>query len=376
MIGTNGVVPQTTDLLYRKASASGLPISGTFELTPMCNFACKMCYVRLSAEQVRASGRKQRTLEDWLHLAEAAGKQGMLFVLLTGGEPLSVSWFPELYERLCAMGMLVTINTNGSLIDDRMVELFRRCPPRRICLTLYGASDETYERLCGVKNMFARVDAAITKLRQAGITLKLNCSLTPYNVCDLPAMVRYAQERELILDTTTYMFPPLRRDAASVGKNDRFTPEEAAKWRLEAYRLLYGEERYHAFLRQIRDGLIPPPGLEEGCIDPVDGKVRCRAGKACFWATWDGWLLPCGQMTKPKLDLEAEDFDALWQQLLVVSAEIRTSGVCDGCKNARLCNVCAAMALTETGAFSGIPTYLCHTVAAMRRLAAYALQGE
>ncbi len=41
-------------LLMDRASFSRIPVSGTFELTPMCNFSCRMCYIRQSAEAVRA----------------------------------------------------------------------------------------------------------------------------------------------------------------------------------------------------------------------------------------------------------------------------------------------------------------------------------
>ena len=32
--------------LQAKAALAGIPILGIFELTPRCNFQCKMCYVR------------------------------------------------------------------------------------------------------------------------------------------------------------------------------------------------------------------------------------------------------------------------------------------------------------------------------------------
>ena len=47
-MNTQPVMPPITEYLYRKASAAGVPLSGTFELTPVCNMDCKMCYVRLS----------------------------------------------------------------------------------------------------------------------------------------------------------------------------------------------------------------------------------------------------------------------------------------------------------------------------------------
>ena len=46
--------------LHNKAGRLGIPLSGTFELTPMCSMACRMCYVRMTPEQVRQSGKRLR----------------------------------------------------------------------------------------------------------------------------------------------------------------------------------------------------------------------------------------------------------------------------------------------------------------------------
>ena len=55
------VESQVTEYLYRKATAAGIPLSGTFELTPVCNLNCKMCYVRLErGEQEKIAERLAR----------------------------------------------------------------------------------------------------------------------------------------------------------------------------------------------------------------------------------------------------------------------------------------------------------------------------
>lgn len=369
-------VSPLTEYMFQKAGKLGLPFSGTFELTPMCNFSCRMCYVHKTAEEVRSGKRPLRTLEQWLEMAREARDAGMLYLLLTGGEPLLWHGFWELYEELAQMGLVVSINTNGSLINDEAIRRFMEHPPRRINITLYGASDPTYERLCRVKNMFSVVDHSIRKLKEAGIQVKLNCSLTPFNVCDLEEMVAYAKEQELILDTTTYMFPPLRRDDSLVGQNERFTPEQSAYYRMKAYQLQYGEDEYKQFLRDIQGKSVFPPGLDSACVDPADGKIRCRAGKASFWATWDGWLTPCGMMTEPGVELAGRTFTEAWKELIGRCDKIRLSGVCGRCPDMKYCHSCAAMAQTETGTLSGIPSYLCRTVEEMRKLAEEQLQTD
>ncbi|MBQ8621912.1 MAG: radical SAM protein [Oscillospiraceae bacterium] len=362
--------------LYDRSTRQLVPLSGTFELSPVCNFACKMCYVRKTRKQVAENDRGLFTLEQWLRIAEDARKKGTLFLLLTGGEPFLWPDFWELYERLIQMGFLISINTNGSLIDEAAVEKLRRLPPWRINLTLYGACEETYEALCGVKGVFSRVDRAIMMLRDAGVPVKLNCSLTPSNVQDLEKMIRYAQERELVIDTATYMFPPVRRAPDRIGRNHRFTPEEAAAHRIRVMQLLNSPQRYRAYLERLSQGYVDPPGLDEHCVDPTDGKIRCRAGNASYWITWDGYLTPCGMMTAPKIDLRALGFSESWQRLTEECTHIRLSGACDKCANRSICHPCAAMAQAETGSAAEIPQYLCEIAQAMKHIADRQLQDK
>ena len=367
---------QLTELLYQKASRRLLPLSGTFELSPVCNFACRMCYVRMTAGQVKAHSRPILTLDDWRRIAREARDQGMLYLLLTGGEPFLGPEFRTLYEELVDMGFLISINTNGSLIDEEAIRWLRKRPPRRINITLYGGSDETYQRLCLAKGVFGRVDRAIRGLKEAGISVKLNCSLTPYNEADLDQMMDYAEQNGLVMDVTSYMFPPIRRDEGSVGVNDsRFTPEEAATYRLRVYRRQSSPEQYKKLLRDILDGYVDPPGLDEGCVDPVDGKIRCRAGKASFWITWDGFMTPCGMMPAPKVDLMQSDFSSAWAELTRISGALQLSGLCEKCPNVKICHPCAAMAVAETGDPAGIPQYLCRAVQEMQRIAARELDA-
>ena len=148
-----GVVAPLTEFLYRKAAHTKTPLSGTFELSPVCNFSCRMCYVRKTAAEVAASPRPIMTLDRWLELARQARDAGMLYLLLTGGEPLLWPDFWPLYEQLHDMGFVISINTNGSLIDQAAVERLTKRPPMRMNITMYGASDETYFKLCRVKNV-------------------------------------------------------------------------------------------------------------------------------------------------------------------------------------------------------------------------------
>lgn len=369
------VVAPLTQKLYQKADKTRIPLNGTFELSPMCNFNCQMCYIHKSKEEVEVHSRPMVTLEQWLQWGRQARDAGMLYLLLTGGEPLLWPNFWKLYEGLYQMGLLLAVNTNGSLIDEKVIRNWQKMPPYRVNITLYGATDATYEKLCEVKHVCRKVKQAIHSMKKAGLIVKLNCSLTPCNADDLKEMVQFAKDEGVPLTVSTYMYPPVRRDADMIGRNHRFLPEDAAWYHMQRYRYQEGEAAYRQFLKSIMNGMTEPIGLDASCEDSAEGRIRCRAGKATFWITWDGYMTPCGMMPEPKIDMAEDSFDGAWRRLVEISEVIHTSGVCEQCVNQRMCHSCAAMAYAETGTTEDVPLYLCETMQAMRRIAEKELAG-
>ena len=62
------------------ALQKGIPLSASFELSPLCNMNCRMCYVRLSKEEMKEKGRL-RTAREWLELARQMRDAGTLFII-------------------------------------------------------------------------------------------------------------------------------------------------------------------------------------------------------------------------------------------------------------------------------------------------------
>ena len=357
---TTPVEASLTNYLYTKASRNGMPLSGTFELTPCCNMACKMCYVRKTKEEQEKIA-PLRTAKEWLELGKTAREQGMLYLLLTGGEPFLRPDFQEILSGLHRMGLLISINSNGTLIDEETVEWLKETPPVRINITLYGASDETYARLCGNPKGFTQTARAIRLLKEAGIQVKINCSVTPYNVDDLEGIYAFAREEGLLVQATSYMFPPLRRDTSMVGQNERFSPQEAAYQSACILALDLGEDE---FLRRVSrdESLAFPQEIEEDCPE-IDGEgdgIRCRAGKCSFWITWDGRMLPCGMFPEGNAQNVFQiGFEKAWKQVHEEALAIRLPAKCSGCTLRDQCKACAAMVMTESGNVHTVPEYRC-----------------
>ena len=102
------------------------PLNGTFELTARCNLHCKMCFVRVDEKAIHDSGKRERTAEEWIHMAEQAAEAGTLKLLLTGGEVTLRPDFPEIYEAIAKMGFVLTVFTNATLISDQVMSVFER----------------------------------------------------------------------------------------------------------------------------------------------------------------------------------------------------------------------------------------------------------
>lgn len=349
------IEPRLTEYLHMKASRTKTPISGTFELSPLCNMDCKMCYIKMSKEKQESIARL-RTKEEWIELAQKAKEKGMLFLLLTGGEPFLVKDFKELYIELHKMGFCISINSNGTMIDEDVIEWLKHYPPMRINMTLYGASDETYGRLCNNPKGFTQVTKAISLLKENNIQVKLNCSVTPYNKDDLKQMMDFAEEHDLVIQATSYMFPPLRKDETKIGQNDRFNAEDAALY--GAYISAYSNG-FDRFKDYIESGQLALYDADDDCGVVEGDHMRCRAGITSFWMTWEGKMLPCGMIPDSGKDPWEVGFDEAWENTKNIVSEIKLPVKCAGCGKKDECRACAAMVYTETGTYDKVPQYRC-----------------
>lgn len=348
--------PALSRYLHQKGCRLGLPISGTFELTARCNFDCKMCYVHLSAEEEKSRGM-ELSADEWLSIASDAADKGMVFLLLTGGEPLIRPDFRYLLTELKKMGIAVSINTNGSMVDGDLLDFFREEPPFRMNITLYGASEETYERVCG-RSGFNKVVENIRALHDMGIGVKVNASMTPYNAADLRDIYEIGEKLGVPVQMAQYMFPPVRKDEALVGTGDRFTAKEAGLCSVEWDKLRFSREKLLLRAENLKKGIAAAENRGDCEGLPGEG-IQCRAGRASFWINWLGMMTPCGMMTEPSFSVKELGFADAWERTKAAAAEIRLPQACSACEYRHACHVCAAMCAAETGSFCGKPEYVC-----------------
>lgn len=343
--------PELSTYLHSRGARLGLPVGGTFELTARCNFACPMCYVHLN----NARSEDELSAQQWLELARQAKDRGMIFVLLTGGEPFLRKDFFEIYEGMRAMGLMVSINSNGSLLNEEIRRKLIDNPPVRMNISLYGGSANTYRQMCGM-DAFEQVVDNVCALKEAGIDVRLNYSITPYNRQDMARIYEISRELGVHIKAASYMYPPIRTERNGFACTGRLSAEEAAACTVQWDRLRLDAET----LALRADAIKALEATEEKeCAADINEGVGCRAGSSSFWITWDGRMLPCGMMANPAAYPLEQGFDAAWEQIRRDTRMIRMPQKCASCAKRQVCSVCAAVCVTETGKFDDVPEYVC-----------------
>lgn len=339
------------EYLCQNATQNHIPINAILELTPFCNMNCEMCFVRLSPQEQKERG-ELLSLAEWKHLADQMQKAGTLFVLLTGGEPLLYPEFREFYLYLQKLGMIITINTNGTLLDETWADFFAQHRPRRINITLYGENEHTYERLCHYGEGYEKAIRAVQLLKERNVDVKINGSITPYNAEDAAAIAAVADKLEVPWKIDTYMYPGSRERSRCFKEEARLSAKEAAKIRTDLMK-----KKNYDFTKVAADFLEK---AEQSVVDEEDSKAfSCRGGRSSFAINWQGKMRPCIMVTKPEIDVRAHDFAFSWEKTVERTDRITLSEKCRSCSKRQVCQTCAACAFLETGSYDGIPEYMC-----------------
>lgn len=340
-------------MLLDQARRTRTPANGSIELLPLCNMNCDMCYVRLSREEMEAKGRL-RTADEWLEIGRQMKDSGVLFLLLTGGEPFLYPDFRRLYLELRKMGMIITINTNGTLIDEDLAEFFGKYKPRRVNITLYGTDEETYANLCHYPGGYEKTLRGIRLLREQGVDVKVGGSLARANQDDLDKLLDIGEALDIPVRVDTYMMPATRERDLPYNMQSRLNPEEAARARIQALKREMGPELFPQYVRQSVERADHPEPAEA-----KPGHMSCMAGQCSFTINWQGEMRPCVILTEPAISVFEVGFKAAWKYIVEETHKILLNEKCSTCHMRHLCRTCAASALLETGGYGGVPDYMC-----------------
>lgn len=238
------------------------------ELTPQCNFRCVHCYLQNSEFTHCLSGDEYKEILDILYDA------GVLFVYFTGGEILTRKDFLDIYLYAKKKGFIVELLTNASLIDDNIIDVFKRYPPATISISVYGADEETYQKVTQSSGNYQRVMHALQLLADAQLHFEIKFIGLKCNLDDFFDVENLARRFNVDFKHSFELFPTLKGD---------ITPFE---YMLTSGEIVDFEENYSITLNRWASRCFPDPPSNNELL------FACDIAQSSFIIDCEGYMEP------------------------------------------------------------------------------------
>lgn len=327
----NEVAP---DLIWRyisayqeqKARKAGVPLYGQFELTPLCNLDCRMCYVHLNYEQLK--GAKLLPAEWWKGIMFQAHSLGMMNATLTGGECLTYPEFDDVYMYLRSLGVKVWIKTNGILLNNERISFFTKYPPRGITVSLYGSSNDAYKKVTGHK-LFDIVYSNLLQLKKTDIPIDVAITPSKYIYDDMEQLLEIVKQLDIPFSVNVMLIPPREETGRTICD--------------------LSDEEYVSIYKLLNTRKSPRTASKPLTEEPDSGKgknmkfgVPCGAGRSSFTVNWNGIMSACENLNTLKVDLRNMPFSEGWEAVHSDALSYPLPAECNECLYNNICFNCVA----------------------------------
>jgi MoaA/NifB/PqqE/SkfB family radical SAM enzyme len=237
--------------------------------------------------------------------------------------------------------------------------LFKKYPPTSTNVTLYGASPETYGKICGSLEGFNQTLRGLDMLSEVSTVLEVRSTFIKDNMYELDELRRIANKYTERFAININVNKAIRGADSDV-ENCRLNPAQV-------YDIVDANLQYYTTLNtdagddmlknmetdhftEVRDyGFDLPPKI-----------IECLASKSMYWITWDGKMLPCGSFSSPYTLPFEEGFKPAWDRLPALFESIMPPHECTICEYGNgKCPNCPAILQTESGFPDKVSPYIC-----------------
>ena len=333
--------------LHQKKWCRGRFNSCQFELTFGCPLHCRYCYS--DCYNNRDDIGKELKTGQIIQLLDKIYEEGVFWLGLTGGDPLSRKDFPEIYTYAREKGFLVTLFTSGILISEAMADYLKKLPPFCIELTLNAIDQEAYERISGVEGSYEKVLSGINRLKERGLPFKIKTMALTQNYEMLGDIKGFLESLGQKLRLGHPIHPRLNGD---------LTP---CRWRLEPDKILEIDNRLNKSFpkKKMKADFAERPKSKRKQL-PNPRLFRCAAGSDSFHIDPYGHMFLCGTVRKPSINLlQGEIMEGRTQFTKLVAKEFMTDSTCRNCLLWHICQWCPGIALLEKGNAEAPIEYFC-----------------
>lgn len=170
-----------------------MPLRATFAITLRCNSRCNYCGI-WKAKPYEAP------LADCKHVIDELCSLSVQTVTLTGGEPFLHSSLPEVIAYARARGLVVSVTTNGLLLNSDRLWPVLEAGLHVLTLSLDTIDPNTYAVIRGIplKPILDGLDRLLmAKANFPNLAVSVNCIISKANVEQVVPLVEYCTNRDI-----------------------------------------------------------------------------------------------------------------------------------------------------------------------------------
>jgi len=332
------------DALRRSALKLGVPIFAAWEATYRCPLSCRHCYLgREPARNVR-----ELTLAESGEMLRQMARMGVLFLTITGGEPLLRDDFFEIVDEARRLRFSWRLYTSATLIDGERARLIAKRKPLAVDVSLHGLED-THDWMTRVPGSFRKATAAIRVLASLGVTVNVKMNLTPRGMADLSGLRRLCEDLGATQKTWTALYP--ERDGRPVARE-----------------LVLSEDQLRECYAELdRDR----PGCYGRAGAPGPEDALCGAGRNSLAVSPGGDVRACMGLGESCGNVRESSLEDIWLSPEMAAYRKITAGDrpgCRDCEDAEFCFFCMQLAEKETADPLGAPPTACREATIRREL--------
>lgn len=312
------------------------PLTINWAINNSCNFACRHCYSRNDTHDELNS-------EVLFTCLEKVAKAGVLSINFGGGEPLLHPQLLEIAAFASGLGLRVSMNSNGWLIDQQMALSLKNAGFSKVGISIDSHLPEVHDGFRGVPGSHARAAAALAHLTAAGISTSISTVICRINNDTIEELVAFA----LAQHAGQLNFHNFKCSGLGLANKDELdlSPEE---WKLFYRGALAAKEREKVLDISLDDPIIALLGARD-TASMVKGSV---CGKLSLNIKSNGDITPCGFIPVVIGNIARDDLRQVWRDSDVLDRmrNKKPTGKCSGCSKYEDClGGCTARALALTG---------------------------
>ena len=312
------------------------PLTINWAINNSCNFACSHCYSREDTH-------KELPRDVLYSCLEKVAKAGVFSVNFGGGEPLLHPQLLEIAAFASGLGLRVSMNSNGWLIDRAKALALKQAGFTKVGISIDSHLAEVHDRFRGVQGSHARALNALDHLREAGITTSISTVICRINNTTIDELVAVALEKRV----GQLNFHNFKCSGLGMANKDDLdlTPGE---WK-DFYRAAIAAKH------TVKD-------LDISLDDPIIALLDARdagtlvkgsvCGKLSLNIKANGDMTPCGFIPIVIGNIVHDDLRQVWKESAVLDKmrNKQPTGKCSGCSKYDDClGGCTARALALTG---------------------------